>query len=251
MRRLHSCTRAEFDGLGRWRNILLRGPEGPAELLDPLYLPTARRVRLRPAFTRVLDAAFAPYAGRPVVGVHIRRGDFDLHDEDVYDVNAGHRSPAVPTWWYEWMMARLVARQPDTAFLLACTGIRTSFRTLKKNFDVFTVNASAAYPILREGHESHGHPVADLFALSRCSLLLATPRSTFSSYAAFALGEPATCLIAARQMSRQSPGYGIVRLYGQRAPAWFAACRDGVGCETGGDANLPEVLPYGAAVPAA
>ncbi len=248
--RLHTCTRAEFDVLGRWRNIYLRGPEGPDEVLDPLFLPTARRVRMRPAFARVVDEAFAPFAGRPVAGVHIRRGDFTLADEDVYDVNAT-RFPAVPTWWYEWMMGRLVERQPDTAFLLSCTGDSEEFRALKKNFDVFGVNATSAYPFQREGHHARGHPVADLFALSRCSVLLATPRSTFSHYPANALGAPTTCLLPARQMSRQSTGFGVARMYGQRAPAWFRACRDGFGMEEGNDANLPEVLPADGTLPVA
>ncbi len=248
--RLHTCTRAEFERLGRWRNIFLRGPEGPDALLDPLFLPTARRVRLRPAFARVVDAAFAPYGDRPVAGVHIRRGDFTLADEDAYDVNAA-RFPAVPTWWYEWMMGQIVARQPEAAFLLSCTGDSEEFRALKKNFDVFEVNATSAYPFQREGHRARGNPVTDLFALSRCSVLLATPRSTFSHYPANALGEPTTCLLPARQMSRQSPGFGVVRLYGQRAPAWFRACRDSLGVQPGDEAGLPEVLPAGTTVPAA
>ncbi len=279
--RLHTCTREEFERLGRWRNIYLRGPEGPDAVLDPLFLPTARRVRLRPAFARVVDAAFTPFAGRPVAGVHIRRGDFTLADpggaaptdlaampflaldtksphrtdftladEDTYDVNAS-RFPAVPTWWYEAMMARLVARQPDTAFLLSCTGDSEEFRTLKKNFDVFEAQATSAYPFQREGHQARGNPVTDLFALSRCSVLLATPRSTFSHYPANALGEPTICVLPARQMSRRSPGFGVARLYGRRAPAWFQACRDGLGVEPGSDANLPEVLPAGNANPVA
>lgn len=242
--RLHTCTREEFERLGCWRNILLRGPEGPDAILDPLFLPTARRVRLRPAFARVVDAAFAPFGDRPVAGVHIRRGDFILADEETYDVN-GSRFPAVPTWWYEWMMGRIVARQPDTAFLLSCTGDSDEFRMLKKNFDVFEVGATSAYPFQRAGHQARGHPVADLFALARCSVLLATPRSTFSHYAANALGEPTTCLLPARRMSRQAPGFGIVRQYGQRAPAWFRACRDGTGVQMGDDANSPDVLPAG------
>ena len=246
--RLHTCDRAEFERLGRWRNIFLRGPEGPDEVLDPLFLPTARRVRLQPAFARVVDAAFAPYGSRPVAGVHIRRGDFTLADEETYDVNAA-RFPAVPTWWYEWMMDRLVARQADTAFLLSCTGDSDEFRALKKNFDVFEVNATSAYPFQREGHHARGHPVADLFALSRCSVLLATPRSTFSHYPANALGTPTTCLLPARQMSRESPGFGVASLFGQRAPMWYRACRDGLGVQPGDETNLPEILPVGTAIP--
>ncbi len=246
--RLHAATRAEFETLGRWRNIFLRGPDGPAEVLDPLFLPTARRVRLRPAFARVVDEAFAPYAGRPVAGVHIRRGDFQLVDEEVYDINATS-FPAVPTWWYEWMMDRLVARQPDLAFLLSCTGDSDQFAVLKKNFDVFEVNATSAYPFQRAGHQARGNPVADLFALSRCPVLLATPRSTFSHYPAHALGEPTTCLLPARRMTRQAPGFGVTHLHGQRAPTWLRASVEGVGVEPGDAANLPEVPPVGVPTP--
>src|SRR5687768_18108116 len=48
--------------------------DGPAELLDPIYLEVARKIRVKGHLAEEIQAAFAPLRGRPVVGVHIRHG---------------------------------------------------------------------------------------------------------------------------------------------------------------------------------
>src|SRR5204862_6643720 len=67
-----------FELAGRRRHIVLRTHEAPRAEPEALYLPTARRVRLRADLVDAIRAAFGPRAGRPVVGVHVRRGDFPL-----------------------------------------------------------------------------------------------------------------------------------------------------------------------------
>ena len=53
-----------FHRIARHRNVVLRTHEGPRHLLEKLYLPTARRVKLRPDLIETIRATFARYAGR-------------------------------------------------------------------------------------------------------------------------------------------------------------------------------------------
>ena len=98
----------------------------PDERLTRVYLDTARKLHLAPALATAVRAAFARAEGRPVVGVHIRQGDYQLVSDEHYSIE-GREWPAVPVWWYEQQMARIRARQPDVCFFLACTGDRRCF----------------------------------------------------------------------------------------------------------------------------
>src|SRR5687767_1963223 len=80
--RVRNCDRALFDTLGG-RKIILRSLDGPAELLDPIYLEVARKVKLAPGLARDIVDTFARLRGRPLVGVHIRHGDYELEHADV------------------------------------------------------------------------------------------------------------------------------------------------------------------------
>jgi len=95
--RVRSCDRALFDTLGG-RKIILRSLNGPSEMLDPIYLEVARRVKLASELRRDITRTFDQLRGKPVVGVHIRHGDYELESADVYRVD--REWPAVPTWWY-------------------------------------------------------------------------------------------------------------------------------------------------------
>jgi len=69
--------------------------------------------------------------------------------------------------------------------------------------------------------------VADLFALACCPVILATPISGYSHWAANALGRPSTCIVPLPGATRDKPSKGIVNLYGRRLPRWRAAGREG------------------------
>lgn len=75
-------------------------------------------------------------------------------------------------------------------------------------------------------HDSRVNPVADLFALACCPVMLATPMSGYSHWAANALGIPAVCIIPRAGATLDNPLMGSLRLYGKRLPAWRAAGRE-------------------------
>ena len=219
-----------FERAGRHRNIVLRTHEGPREALEPLYLPTARRIRLRADLADAIRAAFAPHAGRPVVGVHVRRGDFPLVSTERFDVNAT-AWPAVPDWWYAHVMGAIRAAVPDVAFYVACTGRLADYPWLG-GFEVFDVPAASTYGYKGPDHASARHPVADLYALACCPLIVGTPCSTYTHYAADMLGAPSTVLVPpATPMVREAPDFRRLDLWGRGAHDYYAACRTGRGLE--------------------
>ncbi|WP_236685535.1 O-fucosyltransferase family protein [Geobacter pickeringii] len=208
------------------RKIILRSLDGPSTLLDPIYLEVARKVRLNPSLATQIRSFFDRTGGRPVVGVHIRHGDFQVVDPDRYE-NTGTEWPAVPLWWYERAMAAIQARQKDTVFFLSGTGDPDTYTELHRNFDVATLDVVSPYAYKGPDHDSRVNPVADLFALACCPLMLATPISGYSHWAANALGGPTDCIVPLPGATHDEPLMGVLRLYGSRLPRWRAAGRTG------------------------
>lgn len=223
--RVRHCDRSLFDALGG-KKIILRSLDGPSEILDPIYLESARKVHLASSLAASIRQSFAPYNGRPVVGVHIRHGDYQMAREDRYEI-AGVEWPAIPVWWYEKTMASIAARQPGVCFLLSSTGDPDSYPTLRHNFDVFTLDAASPYTYKGADHTSRVNPVADLFALACTPIMLATPVSGYSHWAANVLGYPTTCIVPIPGATPDNPLCGKVELYGRRLPVWREAGREG------------------------
>ncbi len=214
-----------FDTLGD-KKIILRALEGPDDKLTPIYLETARKLRVAPHLADAIRTTFGRVAGRPVVGVHIRQGDYELVSDERYDIT-GKEWPAVPVWWYFEQMKRIRARQPDVCFFLSCTGDPAAFREIHETFDVFTLDVRSHYDYKGDDHRSTVNPVADLFGLACCPLILATPISGYSHWAANALGAPSGCIVPLPGATRDDPRAGLVRLHGQRLTRWRAAGRTG------------------------
>lgn len=230
-----------LDRIQHHTNVNLRTHHGPEHLLRKLYLPTAQRVKLRPDLIAVIRTTFACYSNRPLVGVHIRRGDFPLISPDMFDVNA-FVWPAVPDWWYEHVMKKIQEAVPDVAFFVSCSGSLDAFPNLQKNFDIFDMPAASPYAYKEAGHASARHPAADLFALGCCDTLIASPCSTFSHYAANMLGRPTQILVPpVHKVFQAHPEFSKVSLYGRGAADWYAACRTGQGLETVTDANTLQI----------
>jgi hypothetical protein len=221
--RVHNCDRALFDTLGG-RKIILRSLNGPGELLDPIYLDVARKVKLAPELARDIAETFARFRGRPVVGVHIRHGDYELENEDVYRVD--REWPAVPTWWYALTMQAIKRVQPDLVFFLSGTGDPSAHSELQ-GFETITLNLGSHYYYKGEGHGSRVNPIADLFALACCPVILATPLSGYSHWAANALGQPSDCIVPLPGATREDPRRALVRMHGARLPRWRATARNG------------------------
>ena len=222
--RVRNCDRGLFDALDG-RKIILRSLEGPAELLDPIYLEVAGKVTLAPELARSITATFERLGGRPVVGVHVRHGDYELEQADVYRVD--REWPAVPTWWYAVTMAAIKRAQPDVVFFLSSTGDPLAYPELHVGFDVVTLNIGSPYHYKREGHASRVNPLADLFGLACCPVILATPRSGYSHWAANALGPPSECIVPLPGATREDPRRALVRMHGARLPRWRATARNG------------------------
>jgi hypothetical protein len=222
--RVRECDRTSFDRLGG-RKIILRSLDGPPELLDPIYLEVARRVRLAGPLAERIRRSFAALGDRPVVGVHVRHGDYELEDAETYRIN--REWPAVPVWWYAEAMAAIRRAQPEVAFFLSTTGDPSAFRELHEGFDTFTLDVASHYGYKGPDHESRINPAADLFALACCPVILATPVSGYSHWAANALGPASECIVPLPGATRAAPLRGLVRLYGSRLPRWRAAGRSG------------------------
>ena len=232
-----------LDLVGSHRNVNLRTHQAPRELLEPYYLPTGRRVKLRADLADVIRTAFAPYANRPLVGVHIRRGDFPLISATEFDVNA-FVWPAVPDWWHEHVMAQIQQAVPDVVFFVSCSGSLDAFPNLTKNFDVFTMPAASPYQhsARQSGHQSSTHPAVDLFALACCRVLVGSSCSTFTHYPAHMLGGPTTVLIPpSHKIFPDNPQYCRIDLHGRGVADWLAACRTGADATPVTDAAT---LPY-------
>ena len=75
--RVRNCDRNTFDGL-RGKKILLRSLDGPPEYLDEIYMDIPAKIHLNAELAAEVKATFAKAGDRPVVGVHIRHGDFQV-----------------------------------------------------------------------------------------------------------------------------------------------------------------------------
>ncbi|MBN9423879.1 MAG: hypothetical protein BGO63_09310 [Candidatus Accumulibacter sp. 66-26] len=222
--RVRDCDRARFDALAG-RKMILRSLDGPPELLDPIYLETGRRVKLAPHLAEHIRTTFSALNGRPLVGVHVRHGDYTLGDENTYRVD--REWPAVPVWWYAETMRAIKRAQPDVAFFLSSTGDPRAFSELYEGLDVISLSMRSPYGYKGNDHASEVNPVADLFALACCPTILATPISGYSHWAANVLGPPSDCLVPLDGATREQPLRGLVHLYGSRLPRWRAAGRTG------------------------
>ena len=224
--RIRECDSSRFASLGG-KKIILRSLDGPSDKLDPIYLEVAKKVHLKPGLAAEIRETFAARNGRPVIGVHIRRGDFHVIDHSRYD-SQSLEYPGVPIWWYEKTMAAITGREKNACFFLCCTGDPASYESLHRNFDVFSLEIRSHYGYKEQtSHESTVNPVADLFALACCPVLLATPVSGYSHWAANALGEPTTCIVPLPGATPEVPAMGKLQMYGKRLPLWRAAGRIG------------------------
>jgi hypothetical protein len=231
----------DFDRIENFHHVNLRTHLGPEHLLAKMYLPSAQRVKLRSDLVELIKATFSPYAHRPLVGVHIRRGDFPLVRGDVFDVNATEW-PAVPEWWYEHVMGQIQRHWPTVAFFVSCSGSLSDFPLLQAKFDVFDLPAASPYANMYQGHVAARHPAADLFALACCQTLIGSPCSTFSHYAANMLGHATQLLLPpAHPIHQGQASFSRAQLYGRGAGLWYAACRTGQGTQSVTEASTLQI----------
>jgi hypothetical protein len=90
---------------------------------------------------------------------------------------------------------------------------------------VIQLGLANPYDLSNPGHRASTHPVADLFALACCEVIVATPLSSFSHFAANALGPSTTCVVPPQRM--QAGEYPLCRvdMHGQLLSDWLRAFR--------------------------
>ena len=223
--RIRECTDDVFNGLAN-RKIILRSLNGPDQHIRPLYLEAAKKVKISPQIRESIDESFKPHLNRPVVAVHLRRGDFQLRNPEAYDVS--NEWPAVPDWWYAHAMRAVLKKSPDTIFFLAGNGDPSLLTDIIQDMPFFTLNCGSTYNGYKgDEHWAKNNPLADLFALACCSELIATPISGYSHWAANALGKPTQSIVPIPGCIREQPAMGRVAMYGSRLTDWRDTSRTG------------------------
>lgn len=225
--RVRHCSQEQFAALRDQPTVLLRTYlGGPDATLDALFATTLARIHVRGWVAAEIRSVLGAAADRPIVGVHLRRGDFSLSAQDRFDA-ATMRHPAVPLWWYEHAMARLLERDPRTMFYVSGSGTGDEIRQLAGRFPTITARTHDPYHQPGTDHVATFHPVVDLFALACCSVVLGTPVSSFTHYAANLLGPDSQCLLPALQTSRDAPLVCRIDARGARHARWSEWCRGG------------------------
>ncbi len=225
-RKIRDFSFQDLASFGRYSRIILRATYGPEEMQHRYLMPTAARLRPHRSALATVREALGRIASRNVVGVHIRHGDFQLAGADTYDART-LRHPAAPLWWYEHVMAMFARRDAKVCFLLCFSGDASHILPLREKFDVVMLPKSIDYQPMQAGHVSTGHPVIDLFGLACCSILIASPTSSFSHWAANMLGPEATSMIPPPVARRANPDVNAVRLRGRILRDWRAAAEKG------------------------
>lgn len=218
----------DLDRAATHRTVDLKMFYGEAAALDLIYASVNARLRLERAAAAAIVRTFEIRAqNQPVVGMHVRRGDFIGAEARRYDASIG-RHVAVPLWWYTSLMNHYTAAAPGVRFFVCVNGRIDDFPELQRRPDIFTLSL----PVSHAAHRAHAaavHPAADLFALAGCSVILATPMSSFSHFAANALGEPTAAVVPLDGATPDEPRWGVVQLHGRRLGAWNAACKASMG----------------------
>lgn len=237
--KVRECPEELFATLGKFRNINLRGIfGGDPQALDRQLGKVVEDLRLHPGLACAIRKLFSSLRESPVVGVHLRRGDFTSSPTDVYDLGKKVHT-AVPGWWISWAMEQIKKIHPGVKFYLSFTGNPESHAEIIEKFDCIHLRQVSPYTYKGPSHASSVDPVADLFALGCCRTILATPVSSFSHWAANVLGEPSIVLMPPPFTEKASPRMVQAHVSRQRLPAWLEASRKGVGTKE----ILPEQIP--------
>jgi len=221
-RRIRNCDEAQFAALREESCILVRGLHGPPDRMRALYLQTMSQLSLRRDLKDAVERMFRSAGTRPIVGVHLRRGDFATSTRG-YDTTASE--PALPLDWVEAAMRQCVEFWRDCVFFVSATGPEEDYARLGRNFDLFRIPVKNPYALRWEGHGASTHPMADLFALACCETVVATPLSSFSHVACNALGPATLCLVPPQRMPAGETTVCRLEMRGQLLSDWVQAFR--------------------------
>ncbi|MEI7809535.1 MAG: hypothetical protein WCJ07_13740, partial [Verrucomicrobiota bacterium] len=224
MKRLRNCDEAQFVAAGNLTSVELRGLHGPHERIRTIYLPTAGELRLRRDLKTAIEHMFQAIENRPVVGIHLRRGDFVAVTGD-FDTTLPGPSQMLPIEWVEAAMQQCLAFWPSCVFFVSASQAEADCARLRRNFNLIQLPVENPYELSTPGHCASTHPVGDLFALACCQVIIATPISSFSHFAANALGPRTTCIIPPQKMRPGEKPLCRVDMYGQLLSDWIRVFR--------------------------
>jgi hypothetical protein len=224
MKRLRNCDEAQFVAAGKLAAVELRGLHGPDERMRKTYLAIAGAFQLRRDLKTAIEQMFRSVGNRPVVGIHLRRGDFVASAGD-YDTTLSGPSPMLPIEWVEAAMRRCVEFWPGCVFFLSASQAEADCARLRRNFDLVQLPVENPYELSTPGHCATTHPIGDLFALACCQIIIATPISSFSHFAANALGPATTCIIPPQKMRPGETPLCRVDMHGQLLSDWIRIFR--------------------------
>jgi hypothetical protein len=218
--KVRTCDYDTFSKLGAYRNIHLRGIYGQlGPLLDSQLDPVIRSLRVHPDIVRAVEDHFASLNG-PVIGIHLRRGDFLIPRSA--EEQRRYRHAALPDHWICQSLASLSARFPGVSFHLSATGNKDAYRFITDHYPCRMLGIQSPYHYKGPTHASECHPVADLFALASCNIILATPRSSFSHWAANCLGNPSWVIVPRAKEGKFETSECVARHLGRcRLPTWM------------------------------
>ena len=230
-----TCPRLDSDrdlaGIARAASLEVRRFYGHAPSIRRQHASLRDRISVREDIAASIVDAFQQNAeGRPVVGMHLRRGDFRTAGGVPFDPSM-HRHTAVPAWWFRDMMSTIRAQVPEVRFLAAVNGSLADFRDILDAEGVFTIGYRDSRSAIRAGHEASIHPVADLFSLACCSAVLATPGSSFSHLAVNSLGVRAVAIVPVMGARPGAPRFAVLRAHGMQLEYWNSLSRTAVSAE--------------------
>lgn len=224
--KIRDPSETDFHSLAKKKILIQRGTYGgPQSLLDSLFLPTAKLYDIDDEYRTIISNTFEPH-NRPVVGVHIRGGDFQKNNSDTYDATQ-KRHLCTPIWWYSHIMDMISKSTPNVHFFICGNSdCSKDIAFLSERYPVIQAPKLGTFGGHSGGHSADTDPVLDLFSLACCPLIIGTPMSTFTHYAANALGSPSTLIIPFPITHKNNPRAMRCNLFGKRAPTWFSVCKD-------------------------
>jgi len=207
---IKSCNSDEFAALSGVSPLIIRKYNVWApEILISTYLQTSSGLGLRADVVCKIRNQFLAAGCRPMVGVHVRMGDFASIDDGPYDARTRSHL-RVPLYWYEYMMDVVLQQVPDAIFLLCSNGDDADIAPLLR-FPLMRLELPNPYYTRNRGHAAERHPVAELFALACCNVIIGTPVSSFTHWAANVLGERSWCILPQNGMNRQNLAFMVFR----------------------------------------
>jgi hypothetical protein len=175
----------------KWIILKTIGRSHP-ELLDS-YNQAGQHVHLKKEISQQLKTWMNSLSDRPLVGVHLRRGDFHSKDEGSYNlVGAKDALVAVPMGWVLKTMRNIKAAIPDVRFLICTNGDEKFIEQFRKEFDIVTTDQvfqSMEADFLNKYHVCERHPAIDLFSLACCSNVIGQPVSSYTHWSTHVLNK--------------------------------------------------------------